>query len=143
VAKVVLAPCVEEELWEIWSFISLDNPDAATRVVEAAYETFVKLAETPGLGKPRKFNNPQLKDVRSWRISGFDNYLIFTAPYRRGSKRFTFIMAHGTLTSCSGKSDIVCKSLPQIPVNPLTLAKLFLSSFVQRLCDADLWPLPR
>jgi plasmid stabilization system protein ParE len=38
--KYILDPCVEEELWGIWHFIAQDNPDAATRVIEAAYETF-------------------------------------------------------------------------------------------------------
>lgn len=32
--KLILAPCVEDELWSIWKFIAKDNPDAATRVVD-------------------------------------------------------------------------------------------------------------
>ena len=75
--KFILAPCVEDELWAIWEFIARDNPDAATRVVESAYDTFVTLAITPGLGRVRKFRSPRLKDVRSWHVAGFDNYLIF------------------------------------------------------------------
>jgi toxin ParE1/3/4 len=73
----ILAPCVEGELWAIWEFIAQDNPDAATRVIEAAYKTFTALAVTPTLGKPRKFRDPRLKGIRSWHISGYDNYLIF------------------------------------------------------------------
>ena len=76
-AEFILAPCVEDELWAIWEFIAQDNPDAATRVVDAAYETFTVLAATPGLGRLRKFRNPRLKGVRSWLVSGFDNYVIF------------------------------------------------------------------
>ena len=75
--KIVLAPCVESELWTIWSFIAQDNPDAATRVVEAAHDTFKTLAASPGLGGPHQFRNPRLKGIRSWRVSGFDNFLIF------------------------------------------------------------------
>jgi plasmid stabilization system protein ParE len=60
-------------LWGIWCFIARDHPDAATRVVEAAYETFNTLAANPGLGKRRRFRSPRLRDVRSWRISGFEN----------------------------------------------------------------------
>ena len=73
----ILDPCVEDELWGIWCFIAQDNPDAATRVIEAAYETFKTLAANPGLGKRRRFRNSRLRDIRSWHISGFDNYLIF------------------------------------------------------------------
>jgi toxin ParE1/3/4 len=84
VPKFILAPCVEDELWAIWQFIAQDNPPAATRVVEAAHETFKNLAVTPGLGRPHKFRNPKLKGVRSWRVSGFDNYLIFYRPIPDG-----------------------------------------------------------
>jgi toxin ParE1/3/4 len=77
VAEFILASGVEEELWAIWEHIADDNHDAATRVVEAAYETFKTLAATPGLGRLRKFRNPRLIGVRSWLIAGFDNYLIF------------------------------------------------------------------
>lgn len=83
-AKFVLAPCVEEELWEIWAFIAGDNPGAATRVIEAAHETFKSLADRPGLGRLRKFSDSRLKDVRSWHVSGFDNYVIFYRPVPEG-----------------------------------------------------------
>jgi toxin ParE1/3/4 len=77
VPKFILNPCVEDELWGIWHFIAQDNPDAATRVIEAAYETFKTLAANPGLGRPRRFRHPRLRDIRSWRITGFESYLIF------------------------------------------------------------------
>jgi plasmid stabilization system protein ParE len=54
-----------------------DNPDAATRVIEAAYKTFKTLAGNPGIGRVRRFRNPRLRDIRSWHITGFENYLIF------------------------------------------------------------------
>lgn len=75
--KFILDSCVEDELWGIWYFIAQDNPHAATRVIEAAYETFKALAANPGLGKLRRFGSPRLRDVRSWRTTGFENYLIF------------------------------------------------------------------
>ena len=83
-ADYVLDPCVEVELWGIWHFIAQDNPDAATRVIEAAYETFKALAANPGLGRRRRFRSRRLRDVRSWRISGFENYLVFYRPVARG-----------------------------------------------------------
>jgi toxin ParE1/3/4 len=76
-SKFILDPCVEEELWGIWCFIAKDNPDAATRVVETAYETFRTLAANPELGRVRKFRNSKLRDIRSWPVSGFENYIIF------------------------------------------------------------------
>lgn len=79
-ARIIVDRVVEDELWGIWSFIAQDNPDAATRVIEAAYETINTLAATPSLGKLRDFEYPRLKGIRSHRVTGFDNYLIF---YRR------------------------------------------------------------
>jgi len=77
VGKLILDPCVEDELWAIWQFIAQDNPDAATRLLEAARQTFATLAANPELGIRRTFRNLRLWDIRSFRISGFDNYLIF------------------------------------------------------------------
>ena len=76
-AEFILAADVESELWAIWELIADDNLDAATRVIESAYETFKILAANPGLGRLRKFRDSRLKGVRSWLVSGFDNYLIF------------------------------------------------------------------
>jgi toxin ParE1/3/4 len=45
--------------------------------VEAAYETFKMLAVNSELGRRRRFRNPRLRNVRSFRVSGFGNYLIF------------------------------------------------------------------
>lgn len=83
-SKIILDPCVEEELWAIWCFIAQDNPEAATRVIEAAYETFQTLAANPGLGRLRRFRSPRLRDVHSWRVSGFENYLIFYRGMAKG-----------------------------------------------------------
>jgi toxin ParE1/3/4 len=76
-ARLIIARCVENELWEIWEFIARDNQDAATRVIAAARETFRVLAENPGMGTRRHFRNRRLRDVRSWQVSGFENYIIF------------------------------------------------------------------
>ena len=83
-ANFILDPCVEDELWAIWSFIAADNPDAATRVVEAAYDTFGYLAANPEIGRQRHFRNARLAGIRSWRVSGFDSYLIFYLPIAEG-----------------------------------------------------------
>ncbi len=75
--EYILDPIVEHELWGIWRFIAGDNPEAATQVIEAAEETFAALAANPGLGRLRKFRNARLSGIRSWRITGFDNYVVF------------------------------------------------------------------
>jgi plasmid stabilization system protein ParE len=82
--RFVLDPCVEDELGGIWHFIAQDNPYAATHVIEAAYETFKTLAANPSLGRPRRFRSAGLRDVRVWRIAGFENYLIFYRAVDKG-----------------------------------------------------------
>jgi toxin ParE1/3/4 len=84
VAEFILAPVVEDELWAIWSYIARDNPDAAARVIDAAYDSFKLLAARPALGRLRKFRNHRLKGVRSWVLSGFENYVIFYRPIPDG-----------------------------------------------------------
>ncbi len=75
-ANFVLASCIEGELDQIWEFIAKDNPEAATRVVLAAYDTFRALAANPGLGHPQAFRRKAHKNVRTRNVQGFDNYLI-------------------------------------------------------------------
>ena len=82
--KFVLAPCIEGELWDIWSFIAKDNPGAATRVIDAIAETFKVVAETPGIGAARKYQNPRLHNVRFFPVSDFPNYLVFYRPIPEG-----------------------------------------------------------
>ena len=82
--KIILDPGVEDELWAIWAYIAEDDPDAATRVVEAVHETFKLLTSNPELGRRRSFRNPRVRNVRSFRVSGFDNYLIFYRAVEQG-----------------------------------------------------------
>jgi toxin ParE1/3/4 len=84
--EFILSACVELELGAIWARIATDNPDAATRFIELARETFVALAREPGSGRLWKFRNPRLRDVRSRHISGLDNYLVFYRPVPGGIK---------------------------------------------------------
>ena len=84
--EFILSACVELELGAIWARIATDNPDAATRFIELARETFVALAREPGSGRLWKFRNSRLQDVRSRHISGLDNYLVFYRPVPGGIK---------------------------------------------------------
>lgn len=83
-AKFILSPAVEEELTAIAEYIAEHDPDAADRFIEAAYGTFTKLANQPGMGRARRFRASRLKNLRSFRISGFDDYLIFYSPIAEG-----------------------------------------------------------
>jgi len=70
---VVKSP-VWSDLRGIGLRIARDNPDAADRFFIAAKEAFDLLTQHPRVGRLRSFSQP---GVRSWRVPGFENYLIF------------------------------------------------------------------
>lgn len=76
-SSYLLDPCVEGELQAIWNYIAQDNPQAATAVVEAVFDTFRVLANAPHIGTARRFRNPRLSGIRSIPVTGFPNYLVF------------------------------------------------------------------
>jgi len=76
-ANFTVSPEAREDLDEIHAYISEDDLEAADRVLEAALSTFATLAGMPGMGRPRTFKHSELSGLRSFRIDGFRNYLIF------------------------------------------------------------------
>ena len=75
---------VDADLYEIAIYIAEDSPQSALRFLEAAEATLKELAAMPGMGRPRKFKTARLENVRSWRIEGFRNYLVFYHPTMDG-----------------------------------------------------------
>ena len=51
--------------------------ETGIRFFEAAHETFKTLLDMPGMGKSRQVENPRIKSVRQWSVSGFEKMLIF------------------------------------------------------------------
>ena len=77
--RFVLSREALDDLELIWGYIAKDNPEAADRVLEGAYQTCKNLAEHPELGRLRKFSQTVLAGIRSFAISDFPNYVIFYA----------------------------------------------------------------
>jgi toxin ParE1/3/4 len=92
-ARFILSEYVEPELTAIWQYIALDNVDAADLFVEPAYNTIQTLAKMPGMGKPWKMSPERLRQLRSFRVKGYENYLIFYGPIPDGIEVFHLI--HG------------------------------------------------
>jgi toxin ParE1/3/4 len=91
--EFILSEYVEPELHAIWEYIAIDNSEAADRFVESAYGTFQQLARIPGMGSIRQFRQARLRELRSFRVKGFDNYLIFYCPISGGIEVFHIL--HG------------------------------------------------
>lgn len=70
-------PRVKRDILDLARYIARDNLDAGLKFFDAVEQTLLKLAEMPGMGALRGFENPKFSDVRSWSVDGFRNYLIF------------------------------------------------------------------
>jgi len=91
--KFILSEYVEPELDAIWEYIAIDNMDAADRFIDATYGTFQQLARMPGMGRKWEFGHTRLRELRSFRVKDFENYLIFYSPVPEGIE--VFHLLHG------------------------------------------------
>jgi toxin ParE1/3/4 len=57
---------------------------AAHRFLDEAEASFATLLRNPGIGAPVALRRPELAGLRKWRVSGFDNFLIFYLPKHDG-----------------------------------------------------------
>jgi toxin ParE1/3/4 len=75
--KLIVKSPVWDDLRNIGLRIAEDNSDAAHRFFVAVKKTFSLLARHPGLGRLRSLSRP---GIRSFRVPGFPNYLVFYLP---------------------------------------------------------------
>jgi toxin ParE1/3/4 len=84
VRKCILLDAADDDLSDAFNYIARDSLDAAKRFLDAVRQDAQRLTEMPGIGALRDFARPDLKDVRSWPVSGFRNFLIFYRPIDDG-----------------------------------------------------------
>ena len=78
-----------------FKYIGENNPEAARRFLLAIDMTIENLARQPLKGRLRKFRGRDLKNIRSWRVDNFENYLIF---YRFAEHRLEILrIKHGAM----------------------------------------------
>lgn len=79
------------------------NPDAAFRFMDAIDKTVEGLKIHPLKGRLRLFRGKNLKNIRSWRVDGFETYLLFyrfdgklldILRIRHGAMRFPTTLTH-------------------------------------------------
>src|SRR5579871_2370001 len=78
-AELIVSPAARADLIAQWDFFADEVGDMALadRYIACAEATFRKLANTPGLGRRRLFDNPHVKNLRSWQVADFAKYQIF------------------------------------------------------------------
>jgi toxin ParE1/3/4 len=85
----------ELDAFGYFQYLRENNPEAALRFLQAVDATVEKLALQPLKGRLRRFRGRDLKNIRSWRVDGFENYLIF---YRfTGSRLEILRLKHGAM----------------------------------------------
>ena len=85
----------ELDAFGYFQYIREHNPDAAIRFLETIDDTIESLALQPLKGRLRKFRGRDLKNIRSWRVDDFENYLIF---YRFAGMRLEILrIKHGAM----------------------------------------------
>ncbi len=77
--RAIVRPAARRDLVQHFAYIG-ENSGLATarRFQGAARATFAELAQTPGMGAPRKVKN--FPNIRMWRVREFEKYLIFYEP---------------------------------------------------------------
>ena len=78
-AGIFVRHAAELDAFGYFRYINDHNPGAARRFLEAIDRTIESLSAQPLKGRLRKFRGKDLKNIRSWRVDDFENYLIFTA----------------------------------------------------------------
>ena len=84
--RIVHGQAVFEELVNLSYYIAQENEAAAQHFLAACDETFKFLANNKKIGAARTFQNSALKDMRMWRVRGFEKYLVFYQPLPDGVK---------------------------------------------------------
>src|SRR5450755_62282 len=82
--RIVRRPAADRDLIDCFVYIGRDSEESATRFLQAAEETFLELARMPGMGLVTSFTSSADRDMRRWRIRGFENFLIFYFPIENG-----------------------------------------------------------
>lgn len=88
-AEAIISPEAIQDMMDIHNYITMDDPDAADRVVQAFEGNAALLATQPEIGQ----HKPRLRDLRMWVVTEFPNYLMF---YRERDGQVEIVRAlHG------------------------------------------------
>jgi toxin ParE1/3/4 len=93
--EIFVRHAAELDAFGYFQYIHEHNPEAALRFLKAVDGTVENLALQPLKGRLRKFRRKDLKNIRSWRVDDFENYLIF---YRFAERRLEILrIKHGAM----------------------------------------------
>lgn len=84
-SRFSVRPRADQDLEErAFYYASEGSPAVGHRFLIAAHDTFVLLASQPEMGWTAKFRHPELKNLRVFRVRGFEKVLILYRPVENG-----------------------------------------------------------
>jgi toxin ParE1/3/4 len=66
-----------QDLADCATYLGEQSPGLEARFLDAVEQTVDQIAELPAIGGFYDTQNPTLKDIRVWRVRGFEKFLIF------------------------------------------------------------------
>lgn len=75
--KIVIREEAFDDLDKSSTTIGEYSSHASVRFLKEAQKAFSLLADLPGIGAPRDYNNAELRGMRMWSVPAFRKYLIF------------------------------------------------------------------
>jgi toxin ParE1/3/4 len=85
VAEVFQKPASRRDLIENYVYLAeYAGAAVADRFLERAQVSFSQILEQPLMGSPVVSRRPELAGLRKWRVSDFEDVLIFYLPHDRG-----------------------------------------------------------
>lgn len=75
-----IQPLADGDLDDHVRYLRERDPDIALRFIEATFDAFETLSQTPEIGAQRRFDSPALAGLRVWPIPRFERWLIFYIP---------------------------------------------------------------
>jgi toxin ParE1/3/4 len=104
-AQVYVRPSARRELDREADYLEDDaGLEVALRFVNAAYDSFEALAQTPKMGAVCDFHKRATRLLRRWPVKGFENWLIFYLPKRDGVEIVHIIHGARDIENLLGKS---------------------------------------
>ena len=93
--KIFVRHAAELDAFRYFQHLHVLNADVAADFLVAIDRTIEGLSLQPLKGRLRRFSGRDLKNVRSWRVDEFENYLIF---YRVAKTRLEILrIKHGAM----------------------------------------------
>lgn len=84
-AGVFQRPAARRDLIEHYVFLADNGGETvADRFLTRAQESFTQILEQPLMGSPLASHRPELAGLRKWRVSDFEDILIFYLAHDRG-----------------------------------------------------------